>query len=196
MSFFSISPLCYREKYFRGNDLCCTFVALNVNEELARCSFWHIRMNIMVELTFMKKLYLSAILALSVLAVSAQSHDRRNDGRERSVYNHEVRGRAHDYSPRGKWANSEQVKAIVRLMNETSFDENKLEVAKVCLMLRDVPVEGIRKMVKTLSFSDNKKDLLKFAYKYCPDHENYYTLCKELSFSSDREELLRYMEKH
>ena len=158
-------------------------------------------MNIMVELTVMKRLYLSAILAISVLTISAQNgaprmNDMRGNQHNHSSYTHDNKGREHGVEfRREKPASPEQVKAIVKLMKDVSFDDKKLNVAKVCLSLRDVPVEGIRKMVKTLSFSDNKMELLKYAYDYCYDREHYFTLCEELSFSSDKDELLRFISK-
>ena len=159
-------------------------------------------MSIMVELTVMKRLYLSAILAISVLTISAQNgaprmNDMRGNQHNHSSYTHDNKGRGHGGVEfrREKPASPEQVKAIVKLMKDVSFDDKKLNVAKVCLSLRDVPVEGIRKMVKTLSFSDNKMELLKYAYDYCYDREHYFTLCEELSFSSDKDELLRYLKK-
>ena len=149
----------------------------------------------------MKRLYLSAILAISALTISAQNgaprmNDMRGNQHNHSSYTHDYKGRGRDVEfHREKPASPEQVKAIVKLMKDVSFDDKKLNVAKVCLSLRDVPVEGIRKMVKTLSFSDNKMELLKYAYDYCYDREHYFTLCEELSFSSDKDELLRFISK-
>ena len=149
----------------------------------------------------MKRLYISAILAFSVLALSAQNGDSRiNDARvnqhHKSSFSYNIKGGVRNIESRHDMpASPEQVKAIVKLMKDVSFDDKKLNVAKVCLSLRDVPVEGIRKMVRTLSFSDNKMALLKYAYNYCYDRERYFTLCDELTFSSDRDELIRYLKR-
>jgi len=146
----------------------------------------------------MKTILTSLLLTLSVMTMSAQTpkgHGNRYDNQREHVARHDTD--RHEYERRMRdAATPEQVKAIVKLIKDTSFDDHKFEVAKVCLELREVPVEGIRKMVKCFSFDDNKVEFLKYAYRYCPDRENYFTLAKELTFSSSQNELLKYIEKH
>lgn len=125
----------------------------------------------------MKKYLLLALICLfSLGAVAQRHHDRRpNDRRP---------------MPTVRYASHEQVEAALRTMDQQSFDDRRLEIAKLCVLLCPFRVSDIARMGNKFSFEEKKLEFFCYAYSYCADPENYFQLRDFLKFSTDFDKLL------
>lgn len=93
-------------------------------------------------------------------------------------------------------ASKEQVAEIVRVVKKTSFDDDKCNIAKLCVMLRPVFAKDLRSIAKLFSFDSAKVEFLSYAYQFCPDKENYTIVLDALSFSSSKDKIIDLINKH
>lgn len=93
-------------------------------------------------------------------------------------------------------ASKEQVAEIVRVVKKTSFDDDKCDIAKLCVMLRPVFAKDLRSIAKLFSFDSAKVEFLSYAYQFCPDKENYTIVLDALSFSSSKDKIIDLINKH
>lgn len=94
-------------------------------------------------------------------------------------------------------ATKAQEDMVVKVIKKTSFDDNKLEIAKVCLALRPMSADCIMRIAKLFSFDDSRLKFLEYAYEYCYDKQGYCKMARKyFSFSSNYQELERYVEKY
>lgn len=87
-------------------------------------------------------------------------------------------------------ASPEQVMMVLDVVGKQSFDDNKMEVAKLSAALASFRVDDLARIAKLFSFESNKVEFLKYAYYTCYDPEHYYMLRDCLRFSSDFDELM------
>ena len=90
-------------------------------------------------------------------------------------------------------ATAEQMQAVMQTLKGQSFDDKKLEIAQLCVVIGLFCTDDLAVMAKTLSFEDNRLAFLKFAYPYCTDPERYPTLRDSFSFSSNYDALMDYI---
>ena len=83
-----------------------------------------------------------------------------------------------------KRATSQQVTDIVRVLKKEISSSRKLDIAKLCVTLCPVSVDGLAKMGETFSFDSDRLEFYKFAYDYCPDNERYLFLKDTFNSSS------------
>lgn len=87
-------------------------------------------------------------------------------------------------------ASPEQVMMVLDVVGKQSFDDNKMEVAKLSAALASFRVDDLARIAKLFSFESNKVEFLKYAYYTCYDPEHYYMLRDCLRFSSDFDEVM------
>ena len=92
--------------------------------------------------------------------------------------------------PAPRVANDEQVRWALQVLNKQSYDDKRMEVARLCVVLCPFPVRDLSRMASCFTMEDRKVDFLKFAYRYCPDPENYYRLRDVLRYRSDYDKLM------
>ena len=78
----------------------------------------------------------------------------------------------------------------LRTLESQSFDDKKLEIAKLCVTLASFEVRDLAQMASKFSFDDNRKAFLIYAYQTCCDRENYYLLRDAFSFRSNFDEMM------
>ena len=93
-------------------------------------------------------------------------------------------------------ASKEEVKMVVDIIRNTSFDSERLKIAKVCVVLRPMFAEDIAAIARCFSFDDNRLKFLKYAYPYCVDKENTLLLGRVFSFKSNEDKLYDYIRKN
>ena len=127
----------------------------------------------------MKKLLFVFVLALSTLTAGAQHHhDHRGP-----------QGKVHDRH-HIECATHEQMSMAMQILKHQSFDDKKLEIAKLCVVLGHFCVDDLARMAGTFSFDENRLTFLTFAYAYCEDPQNYYDLRDVFSFRSNFDTLM------
>ena len=90
-------------------------------------------------------------------------------------------------------ATPEQMEMVMHTLDKQSFDDGKLEIAKLCVSLGTFCVHDLMRMAKVFSFDDNRLAFYKFAYDYCSDPENYPMVRDSFTFSSNYDKLLEYI---
>lgn len=72
----------------------------------------------------------------------------------------------------------------MQVLENQSFDDKKLEVARLCVTLGHFCVDDLARMAAVFSFDDNRTKFLIYAYDFCQDQQNYYMLRDVFSFRS------------
>ena len=81
------------------------------------------------------------------------------------------------------------VNAIRNAIEEESFSDDKIIVAKQALKGKCMSVQNIIYISESFDFEDGKLEFAKFAYNCTYDIDNFYQVNKIFSFSSSKEEL-------
>lgn len=140
-----------------------------------------ILINNKLSLYMKKNLFILCLIAALVLPVNAvaQHHHHHYPGPSRR-----------ELPP---CATAEQMQAVMQTLKGQSFDDKKLEIAQLCVVIGLFCTDDLAVMAKTFSFEDNRLAFLKFAYPYCTDPERYPTLRDSFSFSSNYDALMDYI---
>ena len=85
------------------------------------------------------------------------------------------------------------VNAIRNAIEEESFSDDKIIVAKQALKGKCMSVQNIIYISESFDFEDGKLEFAKFAYNFTYDIDNFYQVNKIFSFSSSKEELNEYI---
>ena len=104
---------------------------------------------------------------------------------------HGPRG-GHDrrHRDRVECATHEQMKMVIKAMKKESFDDGRLELGKLCVTIGHFCTNDLYRMAEQFSFDDNRLAFLEYAYRYCEDPENYYSLKDVFSFQSNFDKLM------
>ncbi len=136
----------------------------------------------------MKKSFWVIVMAMMAVVGMAQHHHSEPDGRGH-------RGGHHGHATRQEiryipCASAEQVAMALKTIENQSFDDKKLEIAKLCVTLAPFEVRDLARIVASFSFDDKRKEFLIYAYSNCCDPENYYLLRDSFSFRSNFDEMM------
>lgn len=82
---------------------------------------------------------------------------------------------------------------LLNTLRNTSFDSNKLEIAKQALSWNWVTSAQVRQLMYAFSFESSKLEIAKFAHNSTVDPENYFIVHDAFSFSSSSRELNRFI---
>ena len=139
----------------------------------------------------MKRYFLMSLMVMVTMMSMAQPpRDHRgplvkdNHRPGRPEMRDDRRGRGFDCATR------EELNMVLHVLEDQPFDDKKLEVAKVCVMLGHFCSEDLGRMARTFSFDDNRKKFLVFAYDFCADPQNYYILRDVFEFRNNFDEML------
>lgn len=88
---------------------------------------------------------------------------------------------------------TEDFNQLKKLVSKQSFSTDKANVVKEALPGHLVSVDQIIELVQLLSYDNDRLELLKFAYPYCLDQQNYFKVNDELFYSSSKEELRNFI---
>lgn len=95
----------------------------------------------------------------------------------------------------GKQAMSPQnFSTALASIKKQGFDDVRLKVAKQVTSANCLSTSQISQIAKIFGFEDSKLDYAKFAYDYCIDPKNYFTLNDLFAFSSNVDDLSDYIQ--
>ncbi|MBO6074494.1 MAG: DUF4476 domain-containing protein [Paludibacteraceae bacterium] len=99
----------------------------------------------------------------------------------------------HDHHPQPVvyCATPEQVAMTQQVMTDMSFDDKKLQVAKLAVCLAPFCARDLAQLASVFSFDESRLAFLQFAYPYCSDPEHYPFLRDVFSFSSNYDKLMQ-----
>ena len=126
------------------------------------------------------KRFFTLFVAVAMIAGTATAQ-HRHDGRGHN----RGHGRTEYYC-----ASAEQMHMVMRVLDNQSFDDKRLEVAELCVVLGEFCVDDLARMAGVFSFDDSRLTFLTFAYNYCEDPQNYYALRDVFSFRSNFDTLM------
>ena len=133
----------------------------------------------------MKKLFFlfaAVMVAASMMAQPPRHHDPQH-------------GHGHGHGPaperRVICATPEQLAMTLQVIGNQSFDDKKLEIAKLAVALGHFCTDDLARMAQVFSFDDKRLEFLLYAHPYCEDPQNYPSLRDVFSFQSNYDELIR-----
>lgn len=83
--------------------------------------------------------------------------------------------------------------AMLKRMKDQTFDSDRLALGKVIVASSNLTASQISRLAATLDFSSSQVELLKYAYPYCIDPQNYYKAVDVLTFSTDKKKVMDYI---
>ena len=81
---------------------------------------------------------------------------------------------------------------VLRMKGQT-FDSDRLALGKVIVASSHLTAEQVGRLAATLDYSASQVDLLKYAYIYCADPQNYYKAIDILTFSGDKKKVMDFI---
>lgn len=90
-------------------------------------------------------------------------------------------------------ATEEDMAAMILRMKGQTFDSDRLALGKVIVVSSLLTAEQIGRLVSMLDYSASQVELLKYAYSYCADPQNYYKAIDILTFNSDKRKVMDYI---
>ena len=88
-------------------------------------------------------------------------------------------------------ATPEQLSMTLQVVGNQSFDDKKLEIAKLAVTLGHFCTDDLARVAGLFSFDENRLAFLLYAHAYCEDPQNYPSLRDVFSFQSNYDELIR-----
>lgn len=86
------------------------------------------------------------------------------------------------------------VSSIKSSVEDESFSDDKMNVAKQAIRNRCITVSQVRNIMSVFDFEDKKLEFAKYAYERTYDVDNYYLVNKDFDFSSTKDELNKYLQ--
>ena len=153
----------------------------------------------------MKKYLLLVVLCMASLGVMAQhttqpqpgypqghpttQYDQHHHGGHHDHYNDQH----HSHQPAPApviCASPEQMQMAIQVLEKQYSDDKRMDVAKLCVMLGHFCTADIARLGSRFTMEDSKVSFFRFAYPYCQDPQNYYTLRDALRYKSDYDKLM------
>ena len=141
----------------------------------------------------MKKLLIFFAAMMMAAGMTAQGRPAEQGLHERHKGGHMPPPGAVHHEPRGRYiecATPKQLGMAIRVLEQQSFDDKKLEIAELCVTIGHFCVDDLARLAKVFSFDDKRLQFLIYAYDYCEDPQNYYSLCDVFSFRSNFDTLM------
>jgi len=88
----------------------------------------------------------------------------------------------------------DQLQKGVNSINNASFAEDKMRIAKQFTKNNCLNVDQILSVMSLFSFEENKLDYAKYAYDFCVDKGNYFLVNDAFSFSSSKSALNKFLD--
>jgi len=85
------------------------------------------------------------------------------------------------------------VNSIINAINNESFDDDKLMIAKQAINNKCLKTDDVIKIIELITFEDTRLELAKFAYDSTYDIDDYYKVNSVFKFSSNKEELNEFI---
>jgi hypothetical protein len=90
---------------------------------------------------------------------------------------------------------SQNFSSIMSAINDESFSEDKMNVAKQATKNKCLTTDQVIEICNLFSFEDSKLDFAKYAYPRTYDIDNYYKVNSVFGFSSSKKELNDFINK-
>ena len=146
----------------------------------------------------MKKIFilcLSALMAIGMMAQPPRHHEHNREySREFNREHEHGPGHSHGHSHATHQvfcASPDQLSMTLQVIGNQSFDDKKLEIAKLAVTLGHFCTDDLARIASLFSFDDSRLAFLLYAHEYCEDSQNYPSLRDVFAFQSNYDELIR-----
>ena len=101
-------------------------------------------------------------------------------------------------SPRDDWSHfsngmsTAQFNALVQQLNQSSFESNRLDIAKQALDGNQITCAQLVGIMNEMSFESSKLQIAKYGYSRLVDIENAFTINQGFGFSSSKDEFRQF----
>lgn len=130
----------------------------------------------------MRKLIILCIAALMSATMMAQP--------PRHHHHEHGPGPGHSHASRPVLcASPDQLSMTIQVLGNQSFDDKKLEIAKLAVTLGHFCTDDLARIAALFSFDDSRLAFLLYAYDYCEDPQHYPSLRDVFSFQSNYDKL-------
>ena len=141
--------------------------------------------------------FAAVMVAVGMMAQPPRQHDQRHHEPQHHEQHH-VEAQCHHGSEHGRCpapqivcATPEQVAMTLQVVGNQSFDDKKMEIAKLAVTLGHFCTEDLARVARLFSFDENRLAFLKYAHAYCEDPQNYPALRDVFAFQSNYDDLMR-----
>jgi hypothetical protein len=135
----------------------------------------------------MKKLFI--LLAAVIVAVGMMAQPPHRYETERG-HGHGP-GHNHGSERHIVCASPDQLSMTLQVVGNQSFDDKKLEIAKLAVTLGHFCTDDLARVAQLFSFDDNRLTFLLYAHAYCEDPQNYPILRDAFAFQSNYDKLMQ-----
>ena len=87
-------------------------------------------------------------------------------------------------------ATQEQLSMTLQVLEQQSFDDKRLEVAKLAVTLGHFCTDNLARIAQIFAFDDRRLEFLLYAHSYCEDPQNYPALRDVFKFQSNYDKLI------
>lgn len=135
----------------------------------------------------MKKLFIFLAAAMVAVGMMAQPPHRHETGRGHG------HGSGHNHGSERHivCASPDQLSMTLQVVGNQSFDDKKLEIAKLAVTLGHFCTDDLARVAQLFSFDDNRLTFLLYAHAYCEDPQNYPSLRDVFAFQSNYDKLMQ-----
>lgn len=135
----------------------------------------------------MKKLFIFLAAAMVAVGMMAQPPHRHETGRGHG------HGPDHNHGSERHivCASHDQLSMTLQVVGNQSFDDKKLEIAKLAVTLGHFCTDDLARVAQLFSFDDNRLTFLLYAHTYCEDPQNYPLLRDVFAFQSNYDKLIQ-----
>ena len=88
-------------------------------------------------------------------------------------------------------ATPDQLSMTLQIVGNQSFDDKKLEIARLCVTIGRFCTDDLAMMATEFAFDDSRLLFLQYAYPYCTDPERYPLLQECFTFRSNYDKLIQ-----
>ena len=134
----------------------------------------------------MKKLF--TLLAAVVVAVGMMAQPPHH---QEMGHGHGPKHSNHGHEQHFVCATPDQLSMTLQVVGNQSFDDKKLEIAKLAVTLGHFCTDDLARVAQLFSFDDNRLTFLLYAHTYCEDPQNYPFLRDAFSFQSNYDKLMQ-----
>ena len=139
----------------------------------------------------MKNLVLYLLLMIAVPVVAQPGYPLIKAGHHAHPASHHNSSTHH----KNLGMNPRDYEDAVRIINNETFDEKRLDAAKRIITANPMSTRQIVGICKLFTFEANKLDFAKYAYHRCVDPNKSFLLDEVFTFRSSKEELFEYIQK-
>ena len=133
----------------------------------------------------------AVMVAVGMMAQPPRQHEQRpHEPQHHEQFHH---GSEHGHRPAHQilCATPEQLSMTMQVVSNQSFDDKKLEIAKLAVTLGHFCTDDLARVARLFSFDEKRLEFLKYAHPYCEDPQNYPALRDVFSFQSNYDDLIR-----